>query len=337
MGLFSGLFNKEPQEVKTFWKAFNSLLGKSNEKNFEEMAAASAACPDIWQGPFLMGLVMELPNKIAYDEQKANEYHYMAKQIAAKGADGEWVATFYEFYDSSAMNSSYPELYSRESLAVRRLGVAALNCYSNMNPVVYAHEKNDDAKFWYKLLVVNSDYEDCQSDPFSAVFSAWESYRGGKADREWMLSLTNDFIKAGNKITELREKIKKQEKKDRAISEYDRRKSLRMNGYAMACCLMYASPMVLNDWNLTKECGSEFNAGISKLIVEASYGCVASLHLLVNLYFSDDAEAQSMTRYAFRRSGYNVNEDDLAVWLRCGAKAGDAECAKLLQQHFVKD
>jgi len=335
MGLFGGLFNKEPQEVKEFWKAFNNLLGKSNQKNFDAMVTASAACPDIWQGPFLLGLVVDQKNDIPYDEMKANEYHYMAKKIAAKGPNAQWVDTFYEFYESSAINSKYPELFNREELATRRLGVAAMNMYTNMQPVVYAHEKNDDATFWRKLFLSNCDYE--QSSPFSDIFSAWESYKGGKGDQSWQLDLTNDYIKATNKIVKLREKIKKKDEKGQEVYEGDRKKALGLRGYAWACSLIYANPFVFKNWNMLDKYGSEFTVGINELVVEASYCDVASAHMLVNLYHSDDAEVCNMTRNAYRRVAQDVSDDFLFNCLLSGAKSGDAECAKLLQQYYVKE
>lgn len=337
MGLFSRLFSKEPVEVKVFWKAFDKLLKKSNEKNFKALEVASAACPDIWQGPFLLGLVIELHNKIPYDEEKANEYHYIAKKIASKGADAEWVSTFYKYYEASAMNTHYPDVFPREALATRRLGVAALNCYSNMIPVVYAHEKNDDSLFWSLIIGRNSYFFDFQSSPFTSVFNTWNVYEGGKGNRELLLSYTNDFIKEKNKITLLGNKLKKKKEKGEEIEDYKQIESLSMYGYAMACCLIYPSPMILYDWNFTKECGSEFNAGISQLICNSSYGCAASIHLLVNLYFSENEEIQNMTRNAYKRSNYNVTENHMFNWLLKGAESGDSECAMLLKKYFIED
>ncbi len=334
MGLFGGLFNKEPQEIKDFWKAFNNLLGKSNQKNFDAMVTASAACPDIWQGPFLLGLVVDQRNDIPYDEMKANEYHYMAKKIAAKGPNAQWVDTFYEYYESSAINSKYPELFDREELATRRLGVAAINMYTNMEPVVYAHEKNDDATFWRKMFMSNCTYE--ESSPFIDMFSAWESYKGGKGAQDWQLELTNNFIKASNKITKLREKLSKKDEKGHEVSNYDRKKALGMRGYVWACGLLFSNPFVFQNWNMLDKYGSEFNVGIHDLVVEASYHDVASLHTLIALYHTDDAQIRNMTRNAYRMVS-GVSEDFLYNALSKAARSGDAESAKLLQQYYVQE
>jgi len=44
-----------------------------------------------------------------------------------------------------------------------------------------------------------------------------------------------------------------------------------------------------------------------------------------------------MTRNAYRRVAQDVSDDFLFNCLLSGAKSGDAECAKLLQQYYVKE
>lgn len=55
-----GLFSKEPAEKKAYWKAFDAMLSKPNEKTFAAMEAASMNWPSGWQGHLFMGLCYDL-------------------------------------------------------------------------------------------------------------------------------------------------------------------------------------------------------------------------------------------------------------------------------------
>lgn len=331
MSLFGALFNKEPQEVKAFWNAFGNLTNKMNQKNFDALAQAAQACPDIWQGPFLLGLAMELPcPAISYDAEKANSYHYQAQQLAKNTADAAWVNGFYSWYRNPAINRH--KEYTREELALRRLGVAAMNNYEHKNPVVSRHDNNDDAKFWSKL------FWSCQSseaEPFRDLFGNWKSYNGGKASHDTMEAYTLDLIKKTNKCVKQANKCAKKENSGKELSDHDLSGVRDMYPYITGYSLLTPSPYLLEEWGAVKEVGSEPVEGVVQLISAARVGNGPAAHFLSHVLFSNDGEIREIGRRGF--SAADASVEDLKLWLLSAAQLGDSFAQELLNQYFHEE
>lgn len=331
MGLFGSLFSKEPQEVKNFWKAFNTMYGKFSQKNFSGLEEAAKACPNIWQGPFLLGLALDLPNEIPSDAEKAKNYHYQAEQLAKKTANAEWVESFYYWYRTPALNYIRKVPYTEQEMALRRLGVAALNNYENMKAVVTAHDEKDDAKFWSKVFWSACGYTD-EYKPFADVFGAWKSYRGGRASHDALETVTKDLIKVTNKNIEQYNKIIKQLNNGKEVDKYAWAKYRDMYTYVLAKCLCGDSPYILDEWGAAEQAGGEVPMGINRYAMAADGGNGAAAHQLTYLVFSKDANISKLARNAMAAAGFELS--DLRFWLSSCADLGDNEAGRLLDTYF---
>lgn len=324
MGLFNNLFSKDPQEVKDYWKAFRRLYDKKYDpKRVAEMEAAISACPDIWQGYFLMGLVYDTSSeKTIFDPEKASLYHMKAEQAVKGTADEKWLDSFYAWYRQDALNYRIP--LEPWELAVRRAGVAAMNTYQHMKPVVIARDEKDDAKFWYNFFC------GFRTSCFFDYFNAWTYFKGGKGNADFIEINSDDLVKKYIKMLEKDKKITAKLEKNKPVDDHDRRAVEDMYAYILYHSLLNPSPFRLEDATVQR--------GIRALLKGANIGNAACIHELAKLVFSNKENRDFINGVFFRWiEGWDSSLEDyvLSLLLLC-SDHGDAEAVRLLSEHYGK-
>lgn len=317
-------FGKDPQEVKDYWKAFRKLYTKSSDpKRVAEMEAAISACPDIWQGHFLMGLVYDTSSeKTIFDPEKASLYHMKAEQAVKGTADEKWLSSFYAWYRQDALNYRIP--LEPWELAARRMGVAAMNTYQHMNPVVVARDEKDDAVFWCGII------PSYMTMPFWSYFDAWTYFKGGKGDNGIIEINSADLVKSYNKMCDKNAKLAAKLEKNKPVDDYDRRAVEDMYAYVLYHSLLNPSPFLIEEATVQR--------GIRALIKGADIGNAACIHELAKLAFSNKENRVFIEGIFQRMSADSDRRLDVYVLdllLLC-SDHGDAEAVRLLSEYYGK-
>lgn len=330
-----GLFNKEPAEKKAFWKAFDAARSKPGEKTFPELEKACAAWPISWQGYLLMGLCYDLGAGVPFDENKAGEYHYRAKE-AGKKCNSEWVTLFYEYYEADSLNFRTKEQYFPRTLKVRKAGVAMLfSYYINTNGILpKGLLGGDDLKFWDKIFskvdtggLFKSTPEQKQVydhlQPFTNVIMHFNFYKNAKNDDYD----DNQRVKYFNDMSKHVDRFYKIDPAKVTVDDVD------TYGFVVGCALFFGgNPYVI------RGTGWHANVRIDGWIYlwkSASRGCAPAVHML-GTYIDDETFSEEIY-YAASKSFKDLDDKEetwkqLRYYLRLCEEKGDSEATYLLDQ-----
>ena len=318
-----GLFSKEPAEKKAYWKAFDAMLSKPNEKTFAAMEAASMNWPSGWQGHLFMGLCYDLAScKMPFAPDKADICHSKAKE-AGKKAGCKWLDNFYGTFDEAAGNFRMKEDYYPRVEYIRKAGVAMLQWNRlEQNHIFPEKGSKDDVDFWYPLFMgidtgssgffkkSTDEQNECllHESCFSSYVTACLSYRS---------SMRDDVVKMGNSIIDdANELSKKHEAEADAFYSRTRDTAAFVNGYAH---LIGGGPFVdvLPDLSRKK--------GWNLIWMSADKGCMSALHFLADLFNSDCRQEVCDSHAYFYRSSSDPQAvaHQLIDLLELSAKKGD--------------
>lgn len=335
MALLKKLFNKDSQEVKNFWKAFTALYKKVNQKNLDAFLEAQKACPDIWQGPFLLSLVYDVKNDLPSDPAKAKMYRDQARKAAQGTEDEEWLEIFYTYYEMSAINWQKVdrEYMTEEIHAVRKMGVAAIMSYEYKKPVILAHDEFDDSGFWTKMFWASfnsyGEYE-----PFWMLFDSWHSYKGAREERQDMLVRPADLIKKHNKMFNKHDRLCDRIAKGKD-TDSDYQSFTDMFTFISGYYRIVEGPYCFDNDDFVSQCGGEVNSGVRTLQTAASMGCAPAVHYLAMMAHANDPEVRNAIRRGIRS---DVSADNWLVYylVKC-AKAGDTDARELLDEYYPEN
>ncbi|MBR6526585.1 MAG: hypothetical protein IKT45_01415 [Lachnospiraceae bacterium] len=332
MALLKKLLNKDSQEVKEFWKAFNALSKKANQKNLDAFLAAQKVCPDIWQGPFLLSLVYDIKNDLPSDPAKAKNYRDQARRTAQGTEAEEWVSLFYDYYEMSAINwrKSECEYMTEELLAVRKMGVAAMLTYEHKKPVITGHEEFDDSSFWKDMFWTCYDSHN-EYEPFWMLFDTWKEYKGAKTSRHDMMVSAASLIKKHNKMVNKYDWHESKILKGTAKEEHYQS----FNGmYSFICGYYHIAdgPYCFDSDSATSQCGGEMYAGVRYLQTAANLGCAPAVHYLTWMAHADDPDVCNVIR---RGLSQDLSADAwLAFYLVKCANAGDSDARAMMDEYY---
>ena len=332
------LFSKEPAEKKAFWKAFDAARSKPGEKTFPELEKACAAWPISWQGYLLMGLCYDMGAGVPFDENKASEYHYKAKEAGRK-CNSEWVEIFYEYYEQDALNFRAKEKYFPRTLKVRKAGVAMLfSYYINTNGIIPKGAfGGDDLKFWDKIFskvdtggVFKSTPEQEQvykhRQPFTDWIMHFNYYKNAK----------NDEYDNNQRVKYFNEMLKHVKKFDDIEPDKITTNDVDLYDYVVGCALFFGGIPYL-----IRGTGWYENLRIDAWMVFwtcAKRGCAPAAHMLATYIdepeFSDEIYFAATKRFnGF--DGPNYKEEiwkELRWYLRLCEEQGDMQATYLLDQ-----